>query len=90
MTLFLRNYLAENLWFSAKDVLEQQLLIARTLIFGETSQISTYLKRLNGESYLIRRNNGYRVQYQIAEKLLLEYPSIDNSRFINLIKSTLY
>lgn len=89
VALFIRNYFSPTLWFSAKEVLEEQLLIVRSIVFGETSQINTYLKRLHDEKYVERRNMGRKVNYRINQKLIDEYPTISLERFNDLILETL-
>lgn len=89
VALFIRNYFSPTLWFSAKEVLEEQLMIVRSIVFGETSQINTYLKRLNDEKYVDRRNMGRKVNYRINQKLIDEYPTIALEKFNELILETL-
>lgn len=89
VALFIRNYFSPTLWFSAKEVLEEQLMIVRSIVFGETSQINTYLKRLNDEKYVDRRNIGRKVNYRINQKLIDEYPTIALEKFNELILETL-
>ena len=41
VALFIRTFMAETLWFNAKDIQDQQLAITGRLSLGETSAISS-------------------------------------------------
>ncbi len=86
VALFVRGAFSEDLWFTAKEVLEEQLTYTPSIILGETSAIATYLARLFENGYLDRQKIGSRtVKYRITEKLSNEYPLIEQREFNELI-----
>ena len=86
VALFVRWAFSENLWFTAKEVLEEQLTYTPSIILGETSAIATYLARLFDNGYLDRQKSGSRtVKYRITEKLTNDYPLIEQREFNELI-----
>jgi len=86
VALFIRMVFSENYWFTAKEVLEEQLTHTTSLVLGETSAIATYLARLFENGYLDRQKSGSRaVKYRLAEKILLEYPAVETPQFNELL-----
>ncbi|MCE7737532.1 MAG: hypothetical protein GPJ54_21760 [Candidatus Heimdallarchaeota archaeon] len=87
VALFIRSFFFENYWFSAKEVLEEQLTHTRSLVLGETSAIATYLARLFENGYLDRQKSSSRaVKYKLTEKMILEFPLIEPAQFNELLK----
>lgn len=85
VALFIRNYFNENLWFSSKDIMDQQLAIFNNISLGETSALGTYLNRLFESAYLDRqKSQGKVVYYKIAQKLIDEYPLVAKEQFQEL------
>ncbi|MCY3413858.1 MAG: hypothetical protein INQ03_19595 [Candidatus Heimdallarchaeota archaeon] len=89
VALFIRNYFSPSLWFSAKELLEEQLQIVQAIIFGETSQIGTYLNRLSEDGYLVRQNRGRLVRYRIQQKLIDDYPEVILEEMNHLLTTSL-
>lgn len=89
VALFIRNYFSPTLWFSAKDLLDEQLQVVRSIIFGETSQIGTYLKRLHEEKYLERKTMGRLVKYKSTELLQNDYPRVPLEQLNDMIINSL-
>ncbi len=88
VALFIRAYMSEELWFNAKDIMDQQLAITGKLTLGETAAISTYLARLFETGYLDRKKSGGRsVFYRMTDKLIAEYPYIETEQLTNLIEN---
>ncbi|MHA2029923.1 MAG: hypothetical protein ACW99A_07455 [Candidatus Kariarchaeaceae archaeon] len=86
VALFIRTFIAEDYWFTAKEVLEEQLNHTTSLVLGETSAIATYLARLFDNGYLDRQKSGSRtVKYRLAEKIILEYPVVETPMFNELL-----
>ncbi len=86
VALFIRMAFSENYWFTAKEVLEEQLTHTTSLVLGETSAIATYLARLFENGYLDRQKSGSRaVKYRLADKILLEYPVVETIQFNELL-----
>ena len=86
VALFVRMAFSDNYWFTAKEVLEEQLTHTTSLVLGETSAIATYLARLFENGYLDRQKSGSRaVKYRLTEKILLEYPVVETIQFNELL-----
>ena len=86
VALFIRMAFSENYWFTAKEVLEEQLTHTTSLVLGETSAIATYLARLFENGYLDRQKSGSRaVKYRLADKILVEYPVVETLQFNELL-----
>ncbi|MCE7733782.1 MAG: hypothetical protein GPJ54_02820 [Candidatus Heimdallarchaeota archaeon] len=86
VALFIRMAFSENYWFTAKEVLEEQLTHTTSLVLGETSAIATYLARLFENGYLDRQKSGSRaVKYRLTDKILLEYPIVETIQFNELL-----
>lgn len=87
VALFVRWAFSENLWFTAKEVQEEQFTYTSAIILGETSAIATYLARLFDSCYLDRQKSGSRtVKYRITVKMSNDYPLITTKEFNELIK----
>ncbi len=89
VAMFIRNYFSPTLWFSAKDLLEEQLQVVRSIVFGETSQIGTYLKRLYEEKFLERKTYGRLVKYKMNETFQNTYPRIPMEQMNSFIMSSI-
>lgn len=84
--LFVRFAFSEDLWFTAKEVQEEQFNYTAAIIMGETSAIATYLARLFDNGYLDRQKSGFKtVKYRITDKLRNEYPLVGQKEFNELI-----
>ena len=89
LALFIRSYFAEDLWFNARDILEQQVIISGALPLGDTSAIGTYLTRLYETGHLDRKKGGARsIHYRMTEKLCSEYPLISTVSLEELMIQT--
>ena len=91
LAIFIRSYFSDNLWFTSKEIMEQQIAITGKIVLGETSAIGTYLNRLFETGHLDKQKylNGRTVSYKISEKLKTEYPQIPNKEFKTLLNSKL-
>jgi len=90
VALFIRSYMSDNLWFSAKDIMDQQLAVSGQIVLGETSAIGTYLARLFDGGYLDKKKspNGRSVSYKMTDQLMSEYPAITTAEIQQLLKIT--
>ena len=90
VALFVRAYMSETLWFSSKDIMDQQLAISGSIVLGETSALGTYLARLFDSGYLDKKKspNGRSVHYRITEKLIDDYPAIPTPEMKDLLLNT--
>ena len=86
LALFLRNYVSDTIWFTAKQIQELQLAETGTLALGETSAIATYLSRLSESGYLDRTKDSKGVQYKIAPLLTAHYPAIEQEQMSQLMQ----
>ncbi len=87
VALFLRNFVSDNFWFQATDIMDQQLQEFSKIVLGETSAIGTYLARLFEGAYLDKRKtpNGRTVHYRITAKLQEEYPLVTTHEIKQLV-----
>lgn len=86
VALFVRQAFSEDLWFTARDVLDEQLTFTHSIVLGETSAIATYLARLFENGYLDRqKGSGRKIKYRMTSKLISEYPKIELSQFNELL-----
>ena len=86
LALFLRNYISDSIWFTAKQIQELQLAETGTLALGETSAIATYLSRLSESGYLDRMKDHKGVQYKIMPLLANHYPVIEQEQMAQLMQ----
>ena len=88
VALFIRTFMAESFWFSAKDLMDLQLQEFNSIVLGETSQIGTYLQRLYENGYLDKKKtpNGRSVSYRMSSKLSAEYPFINIEQMKQLLQ----
>ncbi len=85
---FVRNHFSTKEWFTTIDVRDQQLEFVKKMVFGESSAIATYLNRLTDEG-LLRKTKRRKISYQITDKLILEYPSLELHQITELLRSNL-
>jgi hypothetical protein len=87
VALFIRSAFTQDLWFTAREVLDEQLTYVSSIVLGETSAIATYLARLFESGYLDKQQGpGRTIRYRMTSKLTDAYPRLDlSSEFSELV-----
>lgn len=88
LALFVRNHFMPDQLFTTVEVRDQQLEFVKRLVFGESSAIATYLNRLHEEAYLVKVKRGNRVKYQLTNKIMEDYPTLELEQIATLLQQT--